>query len=110
MTEVRDNPQRLRYEVLVDGKVAGFVQYSMRGGRMILVHTDVDEAHEGQGLGSTLVAGALDDIRRRGLRIVPICPFVESYIGRHPEYDDLVDHEMFDALNTGATPNTEKKK
>jgi predicted GNAT family acetyltransferase len=109
MTEVRDNPQRFRYEVLVDGKVAGFVQYSMRGGRMILVHTDVDDAHEGQGLGSILVAGALDDIRRRGLRIVPVCPFVESYIARHSEYDDLVDHEMFDALNTDTTPNTEKK-
>ena len=100
MTEVRDNAQRFRYEILVDGKVAGFVQYSMRDGRMILVHTEVDEEDEGQGLAGVLVAGALDDIRRRGLRIVPICPFVESYIGRHPEYDDLVDHEMFDALNT----------
>jgi uncharacterized protein len=99
MTEVRDNPQRFRYEIVVDGAVAGFLQYNMRSGRLILVHTEVDEARAGQGLASTLVAGALDDIRKRGLRIVPICPFVERYIERHKEYDDLVDHEMFDALN-----------
>ena len=98
-TEVRDNPRRLRYEILVDGEVAGFVQYSMRGGRIILVHTEVDDEHEGKGLAGVLVAGALDDIRRRGLRLVPVCEYVEHYIERHPEYDDLVDHELFDLLN-----------
>ena len=46
-----------------------------------------------------IMAGALDDIRTRALRIVPVCPFIERFIQRHPEYDDLVDHEMFDALN-----------
>jgi predicted GNAT family acetyltransferase len=100
LNEVRDNRDRSRYELLVDGAVAGFVQYSMRGGRLILVHTEIDEARAGHGLASILVSGVLDDVRRRGLRIVPVCPFVERYIGRHPEYDDLVDHEMFDALNT----------
>jgi uncharacterized protein len=45
------------------------------------------------------VSGALDDIRTRGLHIVPVCPFVERFIQHHPEYDDLIDHEMFDALN-----------
>ncbi len=100
MNEVRDNRDRSRYELFVDGEVAGFVQYSMRGGRLILVHTEIDEARAGHGLASILVSGVLDDVRRRGLRIVPICPFVEGYIERHPEYDDLVDHEMFDKLNT----------
>ena len=99
MTEVRDNAKRLRYEIVVDGEVAGFVQYNMRGGRLILVHTEVEEARAGHGLAGQLVAAALDDIRKRGLRIVPVCPFVEGYIKRHPEYDDLVDHELFDALN-----------
>ena len=100
MNEVRDNRNRSRYELVVDGEVAGFVQYSMRGGRLILVHTEIDEARAGHGLASILVSGVLDDVRRRRLRIVPICPFVEGYIERHPEYDDLVDHEMFDKLNT----------
>lgn len=99
MTEVRDNKERLRYEILDDGEVVGFVQYNVRGGRVILVHTEVDKEHGGRGLATTLVKGALDDLRRRGRCIVPICPFVESFVKKHPEYDDLVDHEMFDALN-----------
>jgi len=45
---------------------------------------------EGRGLAARLVAGALDDIRARGLHVVPICPFVSSYISRHPDYGDLV--------------------
>lgn len=99
MIEVRDNKDRFRYEIVVDGIVAGFVQYNVRGGRMILVHTEIDDAYEGKGLGTKLATGTLDDLRRRGLLIVPVCPFIESYIQRHPEYDDLVDHELFDALN-----------
>jgi uncharacterized protein len=99
VNEVRDNRDRSRYELVVDGEVAGFVQYNMRGGRLILVHTEIDDAHAGRGLAGILVSGVLDDVRRRRLRIVPICPFVEGYIERHPDYDDLVDHEMFDALN-----------
>ena len=99
MNEVRNNRDRARYELLVDGELAGFVQYNMRGGRLILVHTEIHEDRAGHGLASILVAAALDDIRTRGLHIVPVCPFVESFIRHHPEYDDLVDHEMFDALN-----------
>jgi len=98
-TEVHDNRDRQRYEIREDGELAGFVQYNMRGGRLILVHTEIDDAHEGHGLASILVRGALDDIRIRGLHIVPICPYVERFIQKHPDYDDLVDHEMFDALN-----------
>ena len=97
MNEVRDNRERTRYELLVDGELAGFLQYNMRGGRVILVHTEIDEARAGHGLASILVAGTLDDIRVRGLKIVPVCPYVERFLERHPEYDDLVDHELFDA-------------
>jgi len=99
MNEVRDNPERRRYEILVDGELAGFVLYNMRGGRLLLVHTEIDNAHAGHGLASILVAGALDDIRVRGLKIVPVCPYVERFIEGHPEYDDLVDHGLFDTLN-----------
>jgi predicted GNAT family acetyltransferase len=52
----------------------------------VLVHTDVEPAYEGQGLGSVLAKGALDDLRERGVRAVPLCPFVWAYIRRHPEY------------------------
>jgi predicted GNAT family acetyltransferase len=102
MMETRNNRDRSRYEIVVDGAVAGFLQYTMRGGRVILAHTEVPEANSGKGVATSLVRGALDDIRQRGLYIVPVCPFVERFIERRPEYDDLVDHDMFDALNSEA--------
>jgi predicted GNAT family acetyltransferase len=87
---VTDNPAKGRYEVHVDGKTAGFVAYRSEPGTVVLVHTQVDPAFEGRGLAARLVAGALDDIRSRGLSVVPVCPFVRSYLRRHPEYAELV--------------------
>ncbi len=92
MTEIRvaDNPEKRRYEALVDGALAGYVFYQQREGELVLVHTEVGEEFEGQGVGSRLAAGTLDDIRARGLQIRPLCPFIAGYIERHPEYGDLV--------------------
>jgi uncharacterized protein len=87
---VRDNPAEHRYELRVDGSVMGEVSYRDGPGIITLVHTKVAPELEGQGLGGRLVTGALEDIRARGLRLVPVCPFVVSYLGRHPEYADLV--------------------
>jgi predicted GNAT family acetyltransferase len=87
---VRDNAAELRYELLVDGEVAGFIAYRNRPGAVALIHTDIEPRFEGRGLGTRLVEGALADIRARGLRLVPICPFVRSYLDRHPEHNDLV--------------------
>ena len=109
MREVRDNRQRARYELLVDGEVAALVQYSMRGGRIILLHTEVDDARSGKGLATELIRGTLDDIRMRGIPMVPVCSFVERFVEKHPEYDDLVDHEMFDAINAENTQAKAKK-
>ncbi len=82
---VSDNPAELRYELKRGDEVLGFIRYRFEPDAVVLVHTDVDPAYEGQGLGSMLVAGALDDLRRRGLRVVPFCPFVRDYLRRHPE-------------------------
>jgi uncharacterized protein len=87
---VQDNPVELRYELLRDGKLLGEIRYRREGDTVVLVHTDIEPSAEGQGLGSRLVAGALDDIRARGLRIIPVCPFVTEYLRRHPERRDLV--------------------
>src|SRR5215213_10213115 len=88
---VADAADRRRYEVLIDGRVAGILRYA-RGDRAIrLVHTEVDESIEGHGLGSRLAKFALDDARARGLRVRADCPFVSAWIGRHPEYADLVE-------------------
>jgi uncharacterized protein len=88
--EVRDNPAKLRYELVDDGNVVGEILYRRDPDRIVLVHTEVAPELEGQGLASRLVADALDDIRAKGLRVVPICPFVRSYLGHHPGYEDLV--------------------
>jgi predicted GNAT family acetyltransferase len=87
---VTDRPNELRYEIEVDGQVAGFLLYRVEPGVLELVHTDVDPGWEGKGVGATLVAGALDDVRGRGLMVRPYCPFVAAFIRRHPEYEELV--------------------
>ena len=87
---VRDNPELRRYEAIVDGKLAGSILYREREDELVLVHTEVEEEFEGQGIGSRLVAATLDDIRARGLRMRPFCPFVKAYVERHPEYADLI--------------------
>jgi uncharacterized protein len=86
---VANSPKR-RYEALVDGAVAGYVLYHEREGALILIHTEVVDEFEGEGVGSRLIAGALDDIRARGLQVTPLCPFAAAYIKRHEEYNDLV--------------------
>ena len=91
--EVENNPARHRYEAQVDGRVAGFSQYQLTEELIVFTHTEVDPEFEGQGVGSALVQGALDDVRALGLRkVLPLCPFVKAWIGRHPDYWDLVYH------------------
>jgi predicted GNAT family acetyltransferase len=87
---VADDPTQLRYELTVEGELAGEIRYRRQPGALVLVHTELEPRFEGRGLGARLVRGALDDIRDRGLLVVPFCPFVRSYIQRHQEYEPLV--------------------
>jgi predicted GNAT family acetyltransferase len=96
---VRDDPDEGAYVIEVDGEWAGKAVYHMRGGRHLFVHTEVDDAYTGMGVGTTLVKAALDDVRAKGGTVVPICPFFVAYLKRHPEYEDLVDHEITDRIN-----------
>jgi uncharacterized protein len=96
---VRNDQDNHRYVIEVDGQTAGFTVYHPRGGRHYFVHTEVDAGHEGEGLGSVLVRGALDDIRARGETIVPLCPFVTAWLARHPDYQDLIDQAALDRIN-----------
>lgn len=86
---VTDSPQARRYEAHVAGCLAGVLAYMRTPDLVALVHTEVDEAYEGQGVGSALARAALDEAREQSMRVVVICPFVERWLTRHPEYDDL---------------------
>lgn len=89
-TCVTDQPEASRYVIEADGERAGLLQYRLQADRITFTHAEVDPAREGQGLGSELTAFALDDARSRGLDVLPRCPFVASYMQRHPEYAELV--------------------
>jgi len=88
--EISDNPRRHRYEARCDGEVAGFVVYRRAEGRVVLVHTEVDERFEGRGVGSALARRILDRLRAEGAVVVPECEFIAGWIGKHPDYADLV--------------------
>ena len=78
------------YEITVDGQHAGLAAFEERPGVEVFTHTEIDHAFEGKGLASQLVRAALDDVRSRGLRVVPVCPFTKAWIERHPDYQDLL--------------------
>jgi predicted GNAT family acetyltransferase len=98
-TEVVDVHARDRYEIHVDGRLAGFAQYVRRGGRTFFVHTEIDPGFEGKGLGSKLAARALGAERAAGTKVVPLCPFVRSYIDRHPDEVGNVDQDLLERID-----------
>jgi len=87
--DVRDNPARHRFELEVDGHLAVAV-YSLAPGVITFIHTEVPQALGGRGVGSRLAKGALAQVRARGLKVVPRCPFIRGYIEKHPEWQDLL--------------------
>jgi len=87
---VRNDDAR-RYELLLDGELAGYAEYRTPPGRIVFTHTVVHRGHEGQGLGTALAKHVLDDAVARGERIVPRCPFIAAYLRRHPGYEESVD-------------------
>lgn len=95
---VADNAAENRYEVSIDGELAGFLQYRAKPGLIALIHTEVDDRFEGRGLGGRLAAFALDDARARDLAVLPFCPFVNSYVQRHREYVELVPADRREAF------------
>ena len=87
---ITDAADRGRYEAHLDGELVGVLEYIVKPGRLALVHTEVLPVHEGKGVASALVRHALEDARRRQLRVIAICPYVQDYLTRHPEDDDIV--------------------
>lgn len=88
---VRDNPAENRYEIEEDGQRVGIAVYKLDGDTIAFTHTEVDPAFGGRGLARRLVTTALDDARRRGLAVLPFCPYVRKVIAENAEtYLDLV--------------------
>ncbi|ABL81378.1 MULTISPECIES: GNAT family N-acetyltransferase [unclassified Nocardioides] len=106
-TVVLDNPEKQRYEIHVDDELAGFTDYRLRNGRISFTHTELGPGFTGRGLARKLVADELADARRRGLAVLPFCPYVRNVIAENPDkYLDLVpvrDRERFD-LPAGTEP------
>jgi hypothetical protein len=89
--ELSRDDEHTRYVGSVEGTQAAVAEYILTPQLVVFTHTETDPAFEGQGVASTLVRYALDDVRQRGLPVLPLCPFVKAYIGRHrEEYGDLV--------------------
>jgi len=90
MAEVRENRDKNRFEIWVDGEPAGFTEHRGPGPVVSYVHTEIAEKFGGQGLATQLIRAALDAERERGSKVLPICPFVKAFIQKHPDYLDLV--------------------
>ena len=103
---VRNVPQRDRFEIELDGAIVGFARYRRGPGAIAFMHTEIDPGHEGAGLGGVLVDAALAQARREGLHVLPYCPFVRSYVARHPEYVDLVPADRRDDFGLSLGPRS----
>jgi predicted GNAT family acetyltransferase/uncharacterized Fe-S cluster protein YjdI len=84
-----ENEEGKRYELKIDGHTA-FIEYIIAQEKIFLTHTEVPKALEGKGIGSRMLLQALVDIKKKGLTLVPLCPFVAGYLKKHPEWKELV--------------------
>lgn len=89
--EVQDNPGGHQFELLVDGELAGLAAYRERDGVVTVTHSEVDRRFRGRGLANELARRTLDQLRERGVTVVPMCPFFAHYVSEHHEYDDLIE-------------------
>lgn len=87
---IEHKPEQNRFEILVDDKIAGHADYTVIGEVRDFDHTVTDPAFRGQGLAGKLVSAALDATRADGLKIATSCSYVDSFVARNPEYQDLV--------------------
>ena len=88
---VQANEDAHRYEAVDEsGVVAGYAEYVEHRGNRVLTHTEVDDAFEGQGVGSTLAREAIEQTLDSGLGVVVKCPFIKTWVEKHPEYADRI--------------------
>jgi predicted GNAT family acetyltransferase len=95
-TTVTDDRAQSRYEIRVDGELAGFAQYYLHRDVAAFVHTEIGAEFGGRGLATTLIRAALDAAREHGQLVEPFCPFVRGFIAKFPEYRDLVPADQWE--------------
>ena len=88
-SELRNDRDQSRYELLIDGEIVGIAEYRVEGDVVVFPHTEIAPARRGQGLGARLVRYALDDVRATNQRVNAQCWYVAEFIAAHPEYGDL---------------------
>jgi predicted GNAT family acetyltransferase len=87
---ITDNPERNRYEMKDGDVLVGVVEYHLYGDELAVLHTGIGDEFGGHGFGSQLIKAVLDDARAKGRRVLPYCPFTRAWIGKHPDYIELV--------------------
>jgi predicted GNAT family acetyltransferase len=91
---VVDNRLGSRFELQIDGEVAGYLVYQRGADAVSFLEVTTDPRRAGQGLGLVLVRQALDAVSAEGLSVLPVCPFVRDFIRRHPVYLDVVPADL----------------
>lgn len=89
MYELIDNEKKSRYEYRI-GRYRPMIEYCSSSGEIHLAHTHVPEALAGKGIATTLLRDVLRDIEQKGLKVVPVCPFIAHYLHKHPEWSHLL--------------------
>jgi predicted GNAT family acetyltransferase len=87
---ITNNEKEQRFETMVDGELA-YLEYRFYKGDIAMMHTFVPEKMEGRGIASSLAKFALEYAKANKLPVMVYCPFVASFLKRHPEYNELVD-------------------
>jgi predicted GNAT family acetyltransferase len=90
---LNDNAEKHRYEFHIDDWTPR-IEYIKKGNEIFLTHTEVPQALEGKGIASALVTKALMDIEEKGLKLIPLCPYVAAFIKRHPEWNRIVREDV----------------
>ena len=91
MSDVVQNQELDRFELVLDGELAGFTAYELGEGTITFTHTEILRQQREHGLGGRLVREALDQVRNHtDYRVVALCPFVSKWLSEHPDYQDLL--------------------
>ena len=87
--ELVNNEAIHNFELVVDGH-RSFIDYKIKDNKIYLIHTEVPAELEGRGVAAAIVEKALTFIEQKGLKLVPLCAYVQFFLKRHPEWNRLL--------------------